>query len=89
MATKQIEAALIERFGFTKNKAREVVQTTLLAIQAGVLNDGLVQLAGIGTLKTKTKAARTITMGVGPKKGQTIEVPERQVVTFKPSSKLL
>lgn len=89
MTTKQIEAALIERFGFTKSRAREVVQTALLAIQAGVLNDGIVQLAGIGTLKTKTRAARTITPGFGPKKGQTIEVPERVVVTFKPSSKLL
>ena len=89
MNTKQIETALIERFGFTKVRAREVVQTTLLAIQAGVLNDGLVRLDGIGTFRTKTRAARTITPGFGPKKGQTIEVPERVVVTFKPSSKLL
>ena len=89
MTTKQIEIALIERFGFTKARAREVVQTTLLAIQAGILNDGIVQLVGIGTFKVKTKAARTITPGFGPRKGQAIEVPERQVVTFKPSKKLL
>ena len=89
MTTKQIETALIERFGYTKNKAREVVRTILLSIQAGILNDGAVQLAGIGTLRTKTRSPRQIRINMGPKKGQVIDVPERQVVTFKPSSKLL
>ena len=89
MTKKQIEAALVERFGFTKVKARDVVQSVLLAIQAGIVNDGVVQLENVGTFKVQTKAARTITPGFGPKKGQAIEVPERQVVKFKPSSKLL
>ena len=89
MTKKQIEAALIERFGLTKIKARDVVQSVLLAIQAGIVNDGVVQLENVGTFKVQTKPARTMTVNMGPKKGQTIDVPERQVVKFKPSSKLL
>ena len=89
MTKKQIEAALVERFGFTKVKARDVVQSVLLAIQAGIVNDGVVQLENIGTFKVQTKAARTVTPCFGPNKGQAIVVPERQVVKFKASSKLL
>ena len=89
MTTKQIENALRDRYGLTKARAKEVVDSFRWFIQAGLAHDGIVRLDGVGTFKTKTKPARTMIVNMGPKKGHVIEVPERQVVTFKPSSKLL
>ena len=89
MTTKQIKDALRERYGFTQARAKEIVDSFAWFIQAGLAHEGVVRLDGVGTFKVVTRAARTITPGFGPKKGQAIEVPERQVVTFKPSSKLL
>ena len=89
MTTKQLENALRDRYGFTKARAKEVVDSFKWFIQAGLAHDGIVRLDGVGTFKVQTKPARTMTVNMGPKKGQAIEVPERQVVKFKPSSKLL
>lgn len=89
MTKKQIEEVLRDRYGLTKARAQEMVRTVLRTIEWGLNTDGVVQLENVGTFKVQTKAARTITINMGPKKGQTIDVPERQVVKFKPSSKLL
>lgn len=86
MVTKQIETAIIYRFGFTKKQASEVVKLMLLTIQAGVLNDGTVRLDGIGTFKVVQKPAR---IGRNPRTGEAVEVPAKAVVKFKPSSRIL
>jgi len=38
---------------------------------------------GVGKLVLVNRAARTMTMQFGPKKGQTIKVPARRVVKFR------
>ena len=86
MTKTQIEATLVERFGFTRPKAREVVRTILLSIQAGLAHDGIVRLDGIGTFKVVQKPAH---IGRNPRTGEAVEVPAKAVVKFKPSSKLL
>jgi DNA-binding protein HU-beta len=40
-------------------------------------------LPGIGKLVLVNRAARTMTMQFGPKKGQTVPVPARRVVRFR------
>ena len=47
--------------------------------------DGEVRIAGFGNFKTKVRAARKAR---NPHTGDMIEVPERRVVTFKPSRTL-
>lgn len=86
MTTKQIENALRDRFGFTKTRAKEVVNSFKWFIQAGLAHDGVARLDGIGTFKVVQKPAH---IGRNPRTGEAVEVPAKAVVKFKPSSKLL
>lgn len=86
MITKKLENVLRDRYGFTKARAKEVVDSFKWFIQAGLAHDGIVRLDGVGTFKVVQKPAR---IGRNPRTGEAVEVPAKAVVKFKPSSKLL
>lgn len=69
--------------GLSEKDAKEVVNETLNIIKTTLLEKGSgeVKLSEFGTFKTQTRAAR---VGRNPATGQPVEIPEKQVVKFKP-----
>lgn len=69
----------------TKAAAGRAVDAMLTAMRESLAKDGEVKLAGFGNFTVKTRAARTMR---NPQTGDPIDVPEKQVVKFKPASAL-
>ncbi|MGV1098242.1 HU family DNA-binding protein [Thiovibrio sp. JS02] len=78
-------ASIAEKSGMTKVQA-EISLNNLLTIIADTLKKGdSVTLVGFGTFAVSSRAARN---GRNPKTGQTMKIPARKVVKFKPGKKL-
>ena len=69
----------------TKVQARESVETILRIIKSSLENGDDVLLSGFGKFNVKDKSARK---GRNPKTGDSLMLPARKVVTFKPSGLL-
>ena len=81
MGRKEIIQAIAEESGLTQAKAREIVQKVFEGIVQTLVGDGRVELRNFGVFQIKRRAART---GRNPRTGQSVDVPEKFVVTFKP-----
>jgi DNA-binding protein HU-beta len=81
LTKSQIVAALAERVVITKKQAVQLLD--LVAELAYKQAKNSFTLPGIGKLVLVDRAARTMTMQFGPKKGQTVTVPARRVVRFR------
>ena len=68
-----------------KLQAREAVEIILSAIKSSLEGGDAVLLSGFGKFNVKAKAARK---GRNPKTGESLTLPVRMVVTFKPSGVL-
>jgi DNA-binding protein HU-beta len=64
----------------TNNSATAVVETVLASISARLANKEDVAFRGFGSFKVKKRPARA---GRNPATGAVIEIPEREVITFK------
>lgn len=80
----EIARAVAERQGITIQDAYAVIEVTTDVIAESLEKDN-VHLAGLGTFKKVTLRARE---GRNPRTGETVQIPERVVVRFKPSKKL-
>ena len=69
----------------TKIQAREAVETILRIIKSSLENGEDVLLSGFGKFNVNAKFARK---GRNPKTGESVILPARKVVTFKPSGLL-
>ena len=67
--------------GCSIKEAEAAVAATLEGIKE-LTEVGNLQLRGFGTFKFKVRAART---AKNPKSGEPVQVPEKRVMTFKPS----
>ncbi|HOV88136.1 MAG TPA: HU family DNA-binding protein [Syntrophobacteraceae bacterium] len=81
----EIARTVAEREKITIQDAYSIIGTTIDVIAESLEKDN-VQLTGLGTFKKVTLPARE---GRNPKTGETIQIPERAVVRFKPSKRLL
>jgi len=81
LTKSQIATTLAEQVGVTKKQA--VQSLDLLADLAYKQAKNTFTLPGIGKLVLVNRAARSMTMQFGPKKGQTIKVPAKRVVKFR------
>lgn len=72
-------------FNITKKLAKEVVDATIASLTASIVNDGGIRISGFGTFKVKPKAAR---LGRNPKTGESIQIPERKVLSFRIANSL-
>ena len=81
LTKSQIVATLAEKVVITKKQAVKLLD--LLADLAYKQAKNSFTLPGIGKLVLVNRAARTMTMQFGPKKGQTVKVPARRVVKFR------
>ena len=69
----------------TKKDAKAALDATLESIAQALANDDKVQLIGFGTFAVVEKPART---GRNPRTKETIHIPARKVVKFKPGAGL-
>jgi len=84
------KAALIQHVftslpGYTKDQAREAVETLLKIMKSSLENGDNVLLSGFGKFSIKDKRPRK---GRNPQTGEELILDARRVVTFKPSGKL-
>ena len=69
----------------TKKEAQMAVDILLDSIKKALKKKNPVAIAGFGTFKVKERKART---GRNPKTGETIKIPAKKVVSFKPAKDL-
>ena len=81
----ELIAHIAEKHLMTKVDADKVVQTFLETIRDEAKNGDGLTIVGFGTFKVKEKPARE---GRNPKTGETVHIPAKRVLHFKPSPAL-
>lgn len=87
MTKKEIVKAISEEMGLTQLVTKEVVQKTFEAIIETLITDDKrrIELRNFGVFEVKRRAAR---MARNPRTGDSVEVGEKYVVTFKPGKEM-
>lgn len=86
MTNQELLEAIRQALGgtATQSAAELALQAVTRAIRDGLAEDGEVKLAGFGTFRYKTVAARRLLL---PHNKQSIELPQRRVLRFIHSGK--
>jgi DNA-binding protein HU-beta/integration host factor subunit beta len=82
---KEIVKQISERIGLTQLKTKEIVQLTFDAIVETLLEVGRIELRNFGVFEVKQRKARKAR---NPRTGQRVDVPPKNVVTFKPGKEM-
>src|SRR6185369_8215453 len=82
---KEIVKTISEEIGLTQLKTKEIVQKTFDAIVETLVEDGRIELRNFGVFEVKQRAARKAR---NPRTGQRVDVPPKNVVTFKPGKRM-
>ncbi|MBD3263622.1 MAG: DNA-binding protein [Candidatus Omnitrophica bacterium] len=69
----------------TKKEAQSIVETVLDSIKGSLKKKEDVAISGFGTFKVKQTKAR---MGRNPKTGESIKIPAKKKITFRPAKDL-
>ncbi len=76
---------IAEAGGLGKNQANDVLNAVLDSISDALKSGDKVTLIGFGTFSVSEREAR---QGRNPQTGQTIQIPSKKVVKFKPGKEL-
>jgi nucleoid DNA-binding protein len=82
---KEIVKQISERLGMTQLKTKEIVQLTFDAIRDTLLEVGRIELRNFGVFEVKQRKARKAR---NPRTGDQVDVPPKNVVTFKPGKEM-
>ena len=85
MNKKELINSVAETGNVSKKEATAALDMVIETIMSEVAAGNTISLAGFGTFKTKLRDARTAR---NPQTGETIEVPAKYALTFKPTSTL-
>ena len=85
MTKKEIVKQISERIGMTQLKTKEIVQLTFDAIVDTLLEDKRIELRNFGVFEVKQRKARKAR---NPRTGERVDVPPKNVVTFKPGKEM-
>ena len=87
MTKKEIVKQISDKIGLTQLKTKEIVQLTFDAIVDTLLNDPLhrIELRNFGVFEVKQRKARKAR---NPRTGERVDVPPKNVVTFKPGKEM-
>ncbi|WP_457601079.1 HU family DNA-binding protein [Hydrogenivirga sp.] len=90
MTKKDIANLIYERceeeFETTKKEIYQIVSDIFELIEDTLRKGEKVQISGFGTFIVKTRKGK---IGRNPRTGEEVPVPDRKVIVFKPSKKLL
>jgi len=81
MTKKEIAIKIADETGIKQIVVKEVVQKTINAMIESLAKGETLELRNFGVFKVKERKART---GRNPRTGETVSVPPKKVVTFKP-----
>jgi nucleoid DNA-binding protein len=82
---KEIVKQISDRIGLTQLKTKEIVQLTFDAIVDTLLADRRIELRNFGVFEVKLRKARKAR---NPRTGDKVDVPPKNVVTFKPGKEM-
>ena len=82
---KEIVKQIADRIGLTQLKTKEIVQQTFDAIVETLLEDGRIELRNFGVFEVKRRKARKAR---NPRTSEAVNVPPKNVVTFKPGKEM-
>src|SRR5436853_6666431 len=82
---KEIVKQISERIGLTQLKTKEIVQRTFDASVDTLLEVGRSELRNFGVFEVKQRKARKAR---NPRTGDKVDVPPKNVATFKPGKEL-
>jgi len=85
MRKPELAAAIASSADLTKEKAHEVINAVLDEITDALAENEAVMLIGFGTFSQRHRSATT---GKNPQTGETIAIPARNSVGFKPGKAL-
>ena len=85
MTKKEIVKQISDRIGLTQLKTKEIVQQTFDAIVETLLEVGRIELRNFGVFEVKQRKARKAR---NPRTGERVDVPPKNVVTFKPGKEM-
>ena len=81
-----ISEFIYEEFGLAKKDCNDFVNDIIEYIINGLKEEKIVKIHNFGTFKIKIKKER---IGRNPKTKEDVIIPERQVISFVPSKKVL
>lgn len=81
MTKKDIAIKIADETGIKQIVVKEVIQKTLDKIIDILVTGETIELRNFGIFKVKSRKART---GRNPRTGETVPVPPKKVVVFKP-----
>ncbi len=82
---KEIVKQIADRIGLTQLKTKEIVQLTFDAIVDTLIADKRIELRNFGVFEVKQRKARKAR---NPRTGAKVDVPPKNVVTFKPGKEM-
>jgi len=85
LTRKDLAKAINQKLGFSQRSSALSVDEIFSCLKKSILAGESIKLVQFGTFSVKNKASR---MGRNPQTGESLEITERQVVTFK-ASKIL
>jgi len=81
MTKKDIVVRIADETGVKQTEVKKVVQKYLDYVIDGLAKGETVELRNFGVFKVKSRKGR---MGRNPRTGDSVPIPEKKVVTFKP-----
>ena len=81
MSKKDMAKAIADEMGLTHAQATEVIQRVLNGITETLCEDGRLELRNFGIFEVRERKPRTAR---NPRTGETVQVPAKWVVNFKP-----
>ena len=85
MTKKEIVKQIAERCKLTQLQTKDIVQQTFDAIVETLLEVGRIELRNFGVFEVKQRKARKAR---NPRTGDRVDVPPKNVVTFKPGKEM-
>lgn len=81
MTKKDIALKVADKTGIKQITVKQVLQGIFDCVIESLIRDEKIELRNFGVFKIKTRRPR---IGRNPRTGQTVPVPSRKVVIFKP-----
>lgn len=82
MTKAEIIETIYEKVGFPKKEAADVVEMVFDTIKETLERGENIKISGFGNFVVRSKRPR---QGRNPQTGESIEISERRVLTFRPS----
>jgi nucleoid DNA-binding protein len=86
MTKNEIATLIAGRAGIIQPDARRIVQLVFDGISDTIASEGRLELRGFGVFEIRTRKSRKAR---NPKTGESVMVPERKVVSFKPGKEMV